>query len=532
MRHLFGDDNAEDDCLLSECFLDRRSYKIPKPIITGRWGTGKTASIIAQCATLAELLKRHGAEGAWYMDEHSFDIKEIIELKKLFSEDRYDLEVALQGLWKAEIIRALVIQLGALYPYYGKPQGIHWKFIVGLSRVDRVKLPIWKSIKLAVDLITSSSVDLNKADELKNDFSAIFSDKTYDLVVKCISEISPDKELPKLAIEPIETPNSPLEAQSGIAQLTISALLNTYKAFFTSQKIANGEVYITIPWHRYRKKDLNFPQKAASHIKKMRWDEDDLRKFINKRIEYEFKVYGRRFKGKHIDPWNTLFEPSIKNDHCHVTYPENSFRYVLRHTHHRSRDIQRLTRKVIETAVEKHDLEFEDVLVGRGGWKVPETTVREAIRNESTILYEERVIEGSRRYPLLEDIVDSLYGLKVPFEYNDLKARLAGVNIDPDEAISILWDCGLLGVEITPKNEQHAVSLRSSLGTEYQRNYEVQGKNKVSRWYFFEHNYDGDPKQLMRRYQTCEETSAMYVFHAICFDKMMLDVTRICPIGV
>lgn len=531
MKILLGDDNAEDDTLLNECFLHRKSNKITKPIITGKWGTGKTASIIESCRELAILLKAHDAQNVWYMDEHSFDIREIIELKKLFSDDRYNLQVALQGLWKAEIIRAFVLQLGVLYQYYGEKKGAHWKFVCSLSTLDRVKLPIWKSIKVAVDLLTSSSIDLNSADELKNDFSAIFNDKTYGFVVKCIGDIENDKILPKVAIEPIETPNSPLESEAGIAQLTISALLNTYRAFFTSQKLNGADVFITIPWHRYRKKDLNFPQKSSSLVKKMRWNESDLREFINKRIEFEFKEYGRRYIRKNIDPWATIFYPTIRNEHCHIGYNENAFRYVLRHTHHRSRDIQRLTRRIIETAVESHDFDTSDVILGRGGWKVPESTLREAVRNESMALYEERVIEGSRRYPVLDDIVEMLVGLRVPFNYKDIKDRLLGSNVEPDEAISILWECGLLGVEISPTSEQYALSLRSSLDIEYQRIYDVSGHSKVTKWYFFEHNHDGEPKQLLSRYNS-PEANAKYVMHAICFDKMMLDVTKECPIGI
>jgi len=177
-------------------------------------------------------------------------------------------------------------------------------------------------------------------------------------------------------------------------------------------------------------------------------------------------------------------------------------------------------------------MELSDVVLGRGRWKVPEATLREAIRNESTVLYEERVIEGSRKYHRLNDIVERLSGLNVPFEYKDLKDRLLGLNIEPDEAISILWECGFLGVEISPSSEQYAVSLRSSLDTEYQRTYDVGGHSKVTKWYFFEHNHDGEPKQLLSRYRDSPEATAKYIMHAICFDKMMLDVTRECPVGV
>ncbi|MCL2916051.1 hypothetical protein L2725_20120 [Shewanella corallii] len=532
MRLIFGDDNAEDDDLLSECFLDRKSFRISKPIITGKWGTGKTASIFDSCKELAKQLKADNPLDLWYMNEHAFDIKEMVALKAIHADSNYNLEVALQDLWRAEIIRALVIQLGALQEYYNLENSLHWKAIHKLSLIERIKFPIWKSIKIAVEIATNSAVDLNKADEVKSDLSAVFHHKTYSDVIKCIGDISSEKIKPKIAIEPIETPNSPLEAQSGIAQLTVSSLLNTYQAYFTPNKLNGAEIFITIPWHRYRKEDLNFPQKMTSKVKRMRWNETDLREFINKRIEYEFRQAARGYNRKNVDPWNTLYGATVRNDHCHVGYAECSFKYVLRHTHHRSRDIQRLARKIVEHAVEVHDKDVEDVLIGRGGWKIPFTTIQDAIKKESAVLYDERVIEGTRRYPVLKKIMESLYCLKVPFEFKDLKDRLEPLSIDTNEAISILWDSGFLGIEISPSGEQYAMGLKSILGEESLRTYEFQGHSKIRKWYFFEHNHDGDPKQMINRYNNSQESVAKYVLHAISFDKLMLNVSRECPIGV
>src|SRR5689334_1302970 len=70
-RVLFGDENAERDPLLTECAVLTKRAASTKPILTGKWGTGKTALLLLQNQTLSDRLKKINPdlERMWYLDE-------------------------------------------------------------------------------------------------------------------------------------------------------------------------------------------------------------------------------------------------------------------------------------------------------------------------------------------------------------------------------------------------------------------------------------------------------------------------------
>jgi hypothetical protein len=532
MNEIFGTPNAESDPLLEECFVGSQEDFGRKPILTGRWGTGKTATLFHRNIRLRHKLKEYGCKRKqWYINESSFDIEQILALRKHYGDEKYVLELSLKKLWRAEITRAILAQLSVLWEYYGKPEGAHWVFSRGFSKTEKYVRPLWGNLADILHIISGSTSGQSSIDNTKPSIEALFNNVAYEYMQECLEDIQGHDLQPAVAIEPIETPDSPLEKQAGIAQITINALLDTYQSSFEITDEQRANVMISIPWHRYRSDQLVFPHKMRDYIRSVTWEESSLREFINERIEWQFNKANRAYSTKVVDAWDILFGKSIKNEYCYNSYIENSFQYILRHSHYRARDIQRIARKIIEEACRVNKITPHELFRGKSIREIPFEIIRETIRKESRELYKDRLVEGKRRYPELADILNLVDGIAVPFDSNELKRHLSGGSIDIDRAKTILWKTGFLGIEITPRNEQVARNLMGQMGKCAFRRYDIAGSYKVMRWYFFEHITGRTHTHLIGKYSKESNLELKYVLHPITADAMSTKVSQKCPIG-
>lgn len=527
---IFGSENAENDQLLYDCYVSQPQEVTSKSILTGRWGTGKTALLLHAGRPLStELAKINEPEKLWYLDEYTLDLNSLLKLQTDF--DKQNLTRALEGLWKAEIVRVLCLLLSRLWVYYGSPRGDHWSFVGKVAKSEDAIRPIWKRVPDAIALILGPDKDRYKAvTDIQNTFEAFFLERALNVIQDCLREITNYPIQPIVAVEPIDTPTSALEEQTSLAQTIITALLNLYRSTFEPSQNQLVQLRLSVPWHRYVPDDLDFPQKLPQYIGTIKWREASLREFINARIEWEFKTLDRGFTRKgSVDAWSTLFEDRVRNTYCEPETFEDSFKYFLRHTHHRPRDLQRMARLAVESQASFSGASVHDVLLGRGGKKIGDSVIKETIRRNCRNSTKERITEARRKYSDLSQIIDNFYGLPVPFAIEDVKKRITGSNVA--EVLTKLWSAGIIGVELTPKSEQARQFLAVTFGDGACRYYSLGGGEKVYKWYFFEYNWDGEITELMNRYRESEETEALFVLHPITFAKLMPNVNRVCPIG-
>src|SRR3989344_1337827 len=161
-RSIFGSDNAWSDELLYECAVE--SQIRAKPVLKGRWGTGKTAMLLLANRELTDLIRKKdgGDPRIWYLSEQALDVKMITSLKEHVGSSRQALIRALQDVWKAEIVRIACAILNRLHEHYGSPRGSHWQFVNKICRVEQSAHTIWKHIPQLFTVILGNT-DREKA---------------------------------------------------------------------------------------------------------------------------------------------------------------------------------------------------------------------------------------------------------------------------------------------------------------------------------------------------------------------------------
>ncbi|MBV6639342.1 MAG: hypothetical protein KI791_01435 [Cyclobacteriaceae bacterium] len=448
MRLYFGNENAEHDGLLEQCYINRAPKN--KTIITGRWGTGKTAHLISYNRELSKVLKDidDDAERKWYLSEDELSTDQLLDAYAALDDRKF--QRYLSQLWEAEIYRRITVVIGFLYDYYPFKDKPHWKFLNKISKTSEIRETIWQQIPVFLQVFKKMDEgQIGALVQAEANLSEILSDKVRKSLKKCLQDINEIKSeiSPSIAIEPIETPLSKLEKHGSLAQQVISSLLNVYQKKFQPDENQLVEVRISIPWHRYSSLELNLPQKIRQYRANLSWEKDKLREFISTRIRWEFIRVKRQYVRKD-EEMNMLLENTITNNYCNPNIQENTFDYILRHTHYRPREVQRIMRMTLELCAEKIDRDPDFILRGTGGIKIPGSYIAEAIANYCRDASADLVEESMRRYPKLNDFIDSLKGMNVPFTTEELAHRLAGTNVTINQALEILWESGFIGIEI------------------------------------------------------------------------------------
>jgi hypothetical protein len=536
---LFGDDNAMFDALLLKCYVQPRELS-DKPILTGRWGIGKTAAFVHANAELAAVLKSVGCEDRklWFISESALNAGSLATLQSRFGVNREGFKRSLELLWKAEIIRTMCMLLSKLRSHYGCPDDAHWHLVSKAAKATSFVRSVWERIPDLAGLLLGSDRSQPIA-TLADVLEKKHCQGMFDAIQRCLRDIRGARVQPVVLVEPLDTPSSGLE-EGAIAQILITALLNVYYDTFAPSENQLVQLRVSIPWHRFRPNDVDFPQRFAEYVGQIRWDPQSLKEFISRRIEWEFKRISRSFSGRVVDAWETLFEDRVWDDLCDSKVGEDSFRYFLRHTHYRPRELLHLTRRCVEKQASVAHTSVDDVLQGRGGRKIPGSIMKETIREVTketmmqSFIPELRRKYGDDEVALLLGLLD---GISMPFTVDTIKkkyGRVKGTDAMPARLNSIVekwWTSGIIGVEIVPASESRIPILSHTFPREAFCRYVTNGRS-IYRYYLFEYNWEGDPTQLLLRYEKSEEATAGFVLHPRTFQQLLPRPGTDCPIGV
>lgn len=532
---VFGNENAENDELLATCYVEPPSAITGRPVLTGRWGTGKTAILIHKALELERVMRgaRKNPRSVWLLNESTLDLAELRGLQRLAGSTR-ELERALEHVWKAEIVRAACIQLADLWKHYGSPRNPHWEHVARLSTSPGVLEPLWKNAAKLAALVLRSDDDAGVLSEIQENYRRLSLSHTSEQMQLCLEDCKAWQPQPVVAIEPIDSPTSDLETEPGLARTLIDALLNLFQAQFQPSSSQLLNVRLSIPWHRYDVDALVSPQKVTQYLGHVTWNATQLREFINRRIEWEFRRVQRGTTPKGgQDAWRLLFGSNVKNLVCASRPREDSFGYVLRHTHHRARDLQKVARMAVEADAIRANTTVDDVLRrgGQGG-RVSEHAIREAVRKFCAEYFPIRETEAMRRFPQLRAIVHKLDSLQVPFTHAEFERRLRDLPEPPaSDALDQLWDAGLVGLEITPQDENDIQVFKDLLGDDCYRTYQLSHEHVVHKWFRFEYNSHESLMGLVRRLEGLGKASPAFVLHPLTFETLTPRTTKEYPLG-
>jgi len=539
---VFGNENAESDTLLNDCYVNGSNIVASKPILVGRWGSGKTAILLHQGQALDRKLKSIDKKYTkiWYLREDSLDLAELRNLQKQSFENSHVFLKSLEAIWKAEILRVVSRQLSILREYYGNNGGKHWDYISSIHPKNNFFKSLWRSIPEVLDVIKGSSEHRREAAKgIQNNISEFFNSKLFDKVQECLEDIENHELQPLVIVEPIDSPQSPLDESSGLARSLITALLNVYRNSFEPTDDQRVIVKMSIPWHRYDVDKLEYPQKIHQHTGQVYWTIKGLREFINKRIEWEFARVHRTFSKKgNLDAWNLFFGETITNKHCEGKIKENSFLYVLRHTHHRARDLIRVSRMAVEYLVMKSDgiKSIDDILKSHDNPVISESVLRAAVRDYCKSTIDIRIAEAGRRFQKLRTCLQQLYGINVPFSRNDLERRIKNFhqqycsNANVVERLIQFWESGIIGLEIYTSDIEKHESLKERLGSGL-RFYKKDKRIKYRRWYLFEYNSKRNFQSAVQGFGNEQDVTVNFILHPMTFENLTPVVARDCPKG-
>ncbi len=432
-------------------------------------------------------------------------------------------------------------QLSILRDYYGNPTGEHWDVVFSAQPKDSILKSLWRSIPDAIAALRGRVREgSDPAATVQNRIEAFFTDKLYSAVQDCLLDIEHHDLQPLAVIEPIDSPQSPLEGSSGLARSLITALLNVYRNSFEPSVDQRLVVKMSIPWHRYDVDELEYPQKLHQYTGRVFWRVRDLRQFINRRIEWEFARVKRPFSPKAgRDAWSVLMGQTITNKHCTERLKEDTFLYVLRHTHRRARDVLRVSRMAVEYAATRlsspHGL--DDILRSHGPPIIENSALRAAVKEYCRSTIDIRIAEAGRRFPGLRACVEQLFGLAVPFSTSDLDKRLKSMRdaycgtANVSEALLRLWNAGLIGLEIYATDASKVESLQQRLGSGL-RTYGADHQIKYRRWYVFEYNTRRENfTSTMQGYTNEDGIVVNLILHPMTFEYLTPVVARDCPKG-
>jgi hypothetical protein len=271
-----------------------------------------------------------------------------------------------------------------------------------------------------------------------------------------------------------------------------------------------------------------------------------LREFIDSRIKWEFEHVGRKGK-KGEDYWSQLFGFVVTNDAFEKSLDEESFSYILRHTHHRPRDLQRMVRTIVENQSAQSGVQPDDILSGRE--KITQQVIKESVKDVCSIKMEgEFFFEMERRYKRIDIpyIIDLVSGLSIPFGMDEIvnrhKILTQEQNIKPGQlyyTLRQLWESGIIGIEIIPPPEATSVTiraLRNMLPSDGYIKHTWKSGKVIERWYFFEYNWTESqpPFALIKRFENAKgkDGKAQFILHPATFEKFIPSYRSEYPLGV
>jgi hypothetical protein len=533
---IFGDENARNDIYLYKCQVPLLSSVENQPILRGRWGVGKTATLLLRHRALSKALKGINPEYEyiWYLDERTLSEDVLFHLFNTYAGYPSVLKRSLEKLWHAEIVRSHARTLNILYDEYGRPPGKHWDAIRAGKYVEKYGSPVWQMVSTALE----TTGDIGKAiSGVVSSLSGAFTGSFQDSVRSCLKDIIDHELYPVTVIEPVETPRSMIDGQSiEISRFLLVSLLDLVNSnlSFSPKRNQMFRVELSVPWNRQVKAFLREPQRLPQYSGSFTWSKGNLRAFMNKRIENEFQRVRRQYKLRSdIDAWAVLFDRAVNNRWSDCV--ESSFDYFLRHTHHRARDIMRLARTALHAEVDLRRLQYpeltvDDVLRGGPNMFVTQKAMRSGVEEAIRQIAENRIEEGCRRYADLGDVVETLRAARVPFDSEDLAKRCDKISVSSAEAISELWEAGIVGYEVFAKDGDEDV-IAKTVGESAISTFRSKANANMQKYFLFEYNTEMTPPQIERTFCS-EHSECRFVVHPVFSEYLGLKTPREYPIGV
>jgi len=532
---LFGSDLGEHDEMLYSCPIKLSACKEQTRIFTGRWGSGKSAHLFLSNKDLSDHLAGIDREKRklWYIDENSLDVKALLDLRNTCGTTK-EFRVQVEHIWKAEIVRAAAMLLGFIAQGQSTTDANHWSFVKAAYKGGSCAEPVWKNIRPLLKLLFNDRSRLNGALELTGRLEDMATAKALTLVQRCLRDIEGKIPPIGIAIDPVDTPKSSLEGTDpSTAQDVIAALINTFLMSFQPDPDNKLKVFLAVPWHRYTIEGIVNPQWRRTYESHLSWDKNELLTFISSRIGSEFKGVGRIFHQSE-DVWSKLYTKTFRNNYCKDNIYENTFDYILRHTHHRPRDVQRICRRAVEICSDSLGRSIDDVVAGKGGIKVQGSHIRNAVNEYCNDQMEDFQEEARRRIPRMPEYENAIRGVSVPFTVDELGARASrfGLDINIEDLVLALWETGYVGIEARCKAHCDANEMKSHFPDRTKVVHRTAKGKELIRWYLFSYNWKGNPFDQFSLFESHEGVKLQCVLHPRTFEAFTRKVTQEWPIGI
>lgn len=466
VNRILGPDAAQHDSNLFKYFIESQSNS-NQPILVGRWGTGKTTSLIYRCQ---ELLTYMGAGAQNFFEDTNICMIEESDVDELIASDQVRLikssgierKFIFERMWSMEIFRRVILILSWMRRENKDVlTGSHWDELNYDYMASNIPTNLLKSADLAGRIIKGIIGVSVGDDDLK--ISDFFSERRKKFVNLCILDLMKNNiPIPIICIEPIETPLSNIEGKGSLANDLVASLLNCWYKNFCDERNGNlVKVCLSIPWHRYDLSELRAPQKIQEFTETVLWEKKQLREMINSRLSWHMDQCPTRvFRDEELrDPWSTFFPEFVTNGSC--TDPENamedSFDYVCRHSSLRARDFIRLTRAAI-MQYSDNDRDSAWEFFDNGG-SVNEESLKLGVSAQADSISKERLIEAQNKFSNFEffirdDYIDQVVrGMESSISqqlFSDyILNRTTDISGDTrEEFINKLWESEIIGVSI------------------------------------------------------------------------------------
>lgn len=541
-RMIFGASSADHDDLLVHCEIEDQIARYRDPIIVGRWGTGKTAILIARSRELEAALASIDplSRREWYIREQDLEADALFQLQSSFSESPDYFSACLQKIWKSEINRRVVRILSILRKKYTRDaftRKAHWQHVSGVALKDEAEESFWVAMTSVIEVIFPRDGVGKAIGSFAEFFSEISSSKLFRSIQQCIIDLEEHgKVVPIVGIEPLETPNSYIESRVSLAEAVVGALLNCFRNDFIRSDFQKIRVFISIPWNRIKNRLINHPQHVEVYTKEINWTKSNLREFICRRIDWEIRQNtSHRIQYRpNFDAWDVIFPRKIPNRSISNEYEkfEDSFSYICRHTLWRARDLQTIAREcVLEHCIERN------ISVGdffRKPSQMDSDVIRRTVSRISRKHAETRIEEARRRIDFGVDLRSVLYGAKIPMELEALRSRICdgGGYSSFASRVDALWESGILGLIFEIASPEVIRSFESRFGQENETWRRVKYRDFTAVGFLFQYNTSQLPISLYETYSRSDSGCRVYfTLHPAFNEHFDLHVNGDYPIG-
>ena len=547
MFDILGTNQAQDDDHLFDYFI-KEQEQFDRPIIVGRWGTGKTSLLLRRTQEISNYLSDSvdKFEKPWYIEEEDLNIAKISEVYDANKLSRPRVYAVLAEMWESEIFfRATVMLQKTWNKERNRLNSPSWDHIS--SSVIQQTLPdgVWKNARLIFDLLSNTDRYSRALEAAFDIYDELRSTKTKRLIYDCISELERlEIPLPVISIEPIETPFSVSENQTeSLASDLVSSLLNCwYQSFRPERKDCNLIVNVSVPWHRYFPGNTSFPDKIPNYTSFVGWTKDRLRRLISKRLVWELNQTGADLVDLHEEEfnliWRKFFPENIENSVAFNVYDrmEDSFDYLCRHTSWRARDLIIITRECIEAHCKKKNLDANDYF--RDPEQVAPSLIRKVVAGYSQRTAPSRIKEYVKRNGGGKISASVFNGLTSPIDRQVIVESLMNEfgfigKVKEEKLFSELWNAEIIGLAFEFSNTDAQRRFTNAFGNETVRKLvgseEVDNRPLDSVAFLFSYSArdDWNINSIMARYE-----NHRIVFHPIFNEYLGIKVQCQYPIGV